>query len=301
MVVRRNPRAIQAGSALSLALLLMGLGGCADQLAMNPSTHPLDTHGAERRTFVHDGRLIEFYVALSPGTAAAGQPQAYMLEFCGNSQRAETIATQRAARWGTRAVEVWVMNYPGFGRSDGPARLQSIPSAALAAYDHLAIDAGSRPIFVAGYSLGTAVAIFVAAHRPAAGLILQSPPPIQSLILDHYGWWNLWLIAWPTARQIPDELDSMSNGSHASAPALFVLSGRDSIVPIEYQRRVVDAYAGPKQILLMTNATHDSAIPPSEEARVRANLDWLWDHSASPLTFVPDPTAKVEVELNDCL
>ena len=124
------------------------------------------------------------------------------------------------------------MNYPGFGHSAGRATLQSIPAIALEAYDQLAAEAASRPIFLGGYSLGTAVALFVAAHRPAAGLILQSPPPIRPLILDHYGWWNLWLIAYPTSRQVPDDLDSLANGRRVTSPALFILGARDGIVPI---------------------------------------------------------------------
>jgi pimeloyl-ACP methyl ester carboxylesterase len=293
MVVKRHEHLSRALPALGF-LLFMSLGGCADQLALNPSTRALNAHGAERRTFEHDGRSIEVYVARSPGAAAGGQPQAYMLEYCGNAGRAENIATQRAQRWGARAVEVWIMNYPGFGYSAGPARLQSVPGAALATYDQLAREAGNRPIFIAGYSLGTAVAIFVAAHRPTAGLILQSPPPIRSLILDHYGWWNLWLIAYPTSRQIPDDLDSLANGRRVNAPAIFLLSARDMIVPVAYQRKVVDAYGGPKQILLMKNATHDSVIVPSEETRLRENLDWLWTHAANQET--PDANSAVKMD-----
>jgi len=38
-------------------------------------------------------------------------------------------------------------------------------------------------------------ALSVAARRPVAGLVLQNPPPLRQLIMGHYGWWNLWLVA----------------------------------------------------------------------------------------------------------
>jgi pimeloyl-ACP methyl ester carboxylesterase len=277
--------------------MLLPLGGCTN-LLLYPTHGARDSHGADRKTLNIDSgkdpHTVEFFVARSPAVHGNDQPAAYMLEFCGNGGRAEDIATQRANRWGDHPVEVWVMNYPGFGRSDGPASLTTIPGAALAAYDHLSQQAGGRPIFVAGYSLGTTVAIYVAAHRPAAGLILQSPPPIRSLLLGYYGWWNLWLLAWPTSLQVPPELDSLQNGPHAKAPAIFLLSARDETVPIKFQEMVVSKYSGEKLILLMSNATHDSAIPADEEIRLRDDLDWLWSRSVSNQIAGDQPRVQPE-------
>ena len=52
----------------------------------------------------------------------------------------------------------------------------------------------------------------VAANRPVAAIVLQNPPPLRQLILGHYGWWNLWLIATPVALGVPSELDSLNIG-----------------------------------------------------------------------------------------
>jgi pimeloyl-ACP methyl ester carboxylesterase len=190
--------------------LLLACGGCADDWLLYPSTYPMDAHGAERRMVDYKGRQIEVFIAQSPGVAAHGKPEAYSLEFCGNSMRAEFLAVRAAKRWGARPVEVWSMNYPGFGKSDGPASLRLIPESALATYDALTRVSAGKPVFVDGYSLGSTSALYVAAHRRAAGMILQSPPPLQREIMQGFGWWNLWVIAGITALEIPRELNSLT-------------------------------------------------------------------------------------------
>ncbi len=224
---------------------------------------------------MHDSRSIEVLTARSRG-AVSREPMAFVLEFCGNATRAEQITRYVADRWGVRPVEVWVMNYPGYGQSAGPAKLSAIPPAALATYDVLAQRAKGRPIFLAGNSMGTTAALYVAAERPAAGLVLQSPPPLQRLILQHYGWWNLWLLAGPVALQVPGELNSIHNAPRVRAPAVFLLPSRDSLVPSLYQRMVADAYGGEKQLLVLEDADHNSGITGKDERRLQQALDWLW-------------------------
>ena len=252
--------------------LVAACSGCADRWLIYPSTQPMDAHSAERRIFIHDGRRIEVFVART-----ADQPQAYLLEFGGNSGRAEQIAWRSANLWSPHPVEVWAMNYPGFGKSDGPASLQFFPAAALATYDQMRKEASGRPIFVNGYSLGTTVALYVAAHRPVAGMILQSPPPLQREIMWHYGWWNLWMVASVTALEIPWELNSLVNAPKVNAPAVFILSGADTLIPLKYQMMVVNAYAGAKRLIVMPDAEHTTPIGSKDQLRLQMEIEWLWE------------------------
>src|SRR5439155_12173538 len=123
--------------------------------------------------------------------------------------RAEWHPVEESLDWGDKPVEVWAVNHPGFGGSTGPPRLSRFGPAALAAYDALAAEATGKPIFVSGMSLGSAMALHVAANRPVAGLILRSPPPLRNLIMTRHGWWNLWILATPVALGVPAELDSL--------------------------------------------------------------------------------------------
>jgi pimeloyl-ACP methyl ester carboxylesterase len=262
-------------SLLLLACILLTPAGCADSWLLYPSRKPLNANGARRMFFAYNDRRAELFVARSPGVTTGAQPQAYSLEFTGNSTRAEQVASASAKMWGKRPVEVWVMNYPGFGKSDGPCQLGFIPPAALAAYDLLARASNGKPIFLKGYSMGTAAALCVAARRPCAGIILQSPPPLQREIMQRFGWWNLWVVASITAAEVPDELDSLTNAPKVHVPAIFILSGKDQLVPPEYQMMVVNAYPGEKRCLLRKNASHSLPILP-DNAALQEAVDWLW-------------------------
>ncbi len=94
----------------------------------------------------------------------SNEPEAYVLAFNGNGSRAENELIRLLPMWDEHAVEIWAVNYPGYGQSTGAAKLRNIPPAALAAYDALARHANGRPIFVSGHSIGTTAALYVAAH-----------------------------------------------------------------------------------------------------------------------------------------
>jgi uncharacterized protein len=290
---RRRPsrRAVVAWLVIVLAAYagLMTFGGCADALLMHPSRYHVDARGATQRFIPFDDKRLEIWTARSPGVAAGREPEAFVVEFCGNATRAEQIARYVADRWGERPVEVWVMNYPGYGGSPGRARLATIAPAALSTYDEVDARATGRPIFVAGSSLGSVPALHVARHRAPAGVILHNPPPLRPLILGRYGWWNLWLVAGPVSLKVPRELDSPANAAACRAPAVIMLSGRDAVVPYTYQKRVADAYAGPKRVLTFEDADHNDAITGDADRQLQGAMDWLWEQrSPAPPSTQPE-------------
>ena len=177
--------------------------------------------------------------------------------------------------WNERAVEVWGMNYPGFGGSTGPARLSRIGPAALAAFDQLKRRTDQHPIILFGASLGTTAALHVVANRDVAGLVLHNPPPLRQMILRQFGWWNAWLLAGPIAWQIPRELDSIDNAKRVRAPAIFLLAEKDEIVAPRFHRLVVDAYAGDKRVIALRGAYHNDPIEGAALADFHSALDWL--------------------------
>jgi pimeloyl-ACP methyl ester carboxylesterase len=291
LIPRSRKRRALIGAFLLAYTLLMAFGGCADRLILYPSTNPLQVRGTTRLEVPVPGggaRPIEVWTARSPGAAGA-EPRAFVLEFIGNASRGEYMAAAAAEDWGSRPVEVWSVNYPGYGGSAGPARLASIPPAALAAYDALHARAGDRPIFVGGQSLGTAAALHVAANRPVAGTVLWSPPPLRNMILTRFGWWNLWLVAGPVAMAVPSQLDSMRNARETSAPGLFVITGRDTVVPLKYQTKVADSYRGEKKFVRLPDSEHNAVLEGASVTEYQAGLHWLWALGVekSPATSAP--------------
>ena len=280
-----------------LAVILFGR--LPDHLILFPTTGPIETHGAVRKTIPFQNEQLELWTAQSRLAQAKGRADVFILRFYGNADRADRWVAAEAEMWNGRAVEVWGMNYPGFGGSTGPARLSRIGPAALVAFDELqrfadaqvvvfpkasgavhsgkssADTPGTGPIIVFGASLGTTAALHVAAHRPVAGLILHNPPPLRQIILRQFGWWNAWLLAGPVALQIPRDLDSIDKAKRIHVPAIFLLAENDEVVAPRFHRLVVDAYAGQKRVIALRGAHHNDPIEGTGLADFYDALDWL--------------------------
>jgi hypothetical protein len=258
-----------------------------DRLILFPTRDPRSSQGAIRRAIPFQGGDLEVFIGHSqlrpPGTPAAF----CMLRFYGNADRADTNVGLEAASWSAApSVEIWGVNYPGYGGSTGPARLGSIGPAALAAYDALKEQAAGRPIVAFGTSLGTTPALYIATKRPLAGLILQNPPPLRQIVLRQFGWWNLWLLAGPVALGIPSALDSVSNARNAHVPCAFLLAQDDEVVRPRYQKLVADAYTGPKRIIPLPNANHNDPLDSGETGQLNAAVEWMLGIKAAPARTV---------------
>lgn len=254
----------------------------ASTFILFPSTEPQDIGLAERRLIAYSGGQLEAIIARSPGCDGQS-PQAIVVAFTGNAGRVEWSAESDAMRWGSLPVEVWAFNHPGFGQSTGPARLDRLAPAALAAYDAASAANPGKPIILEGTSLGCTMALHAAAQRRPAALFLRTPPPLRQIILQHHGWWNLWLLAGPVATGVPAELSAMRNAPLVHAPAVFLLIDHDNVIPFSYQQSVADAFAGPHQTVILHandhNASGDPVLKQCQDAQ-----EWLWGQISRPAT-----------------
>jgi alpha-beta hydrolase superfamily lysophospholipase len=261
---------------------VMFLGHLPDHLILFPTKAPINAGGAVRKMIPFQNGELEVWTAKSRRAQQQGRADIFILRFYGNADRADRWAALESEMWNDRAVEIWGMNYPGFGGSTGPVRLSRIGPAALAAFDELKQYAADRPVVPFGASIGATAALHVAANRPVAGVILHNPPPLREMILRQFGWWNLWLIAGPIALQIPRDLNSIENAKAMHAPAIFLLAEKDEVVAPRFHRLVVDAYAGKKRIIELHGAYHNDPIEGAALADLNDALDWLLPTVTSP-------------------
>src|SRR5262249_47990162 len=162
-VKRRPPYFVLA--VLAAFLVMMFCTTFPDQLILFPSTQYVDAHGATRETIpFHNGKL-EIWTARSHLAKQRDHVDIYVVRFYANPDRADRWAALDAESFGERAVEVWGVNYPGFGGSTGPARLKRMGDAGVAAFDAIKTRGDAKPIYVFGASIGSAVALHVAANR----------------------------------------------------------------------------------------------------------------------------------------
>ncbi|PYK29739.1 MAG: hypothetical protein DME57_09370 [Verrucomicrobia bacterium] len=116
-------------------------GALPDHFILFPSSNRIDPHGATRKTIPFENGELELWTAKSKLVQPNGYPDTYVLRFYGNADRAERWVAAEADAWNKRTIEIWGMNYPGFGGSTGPAKLRRIGPAAVTAFDALQREA----------------------------------------------------------------------------------------------------------------------------------------------------------------
>jgi fermentation-respiration switch protein FrsA (DUF1100 family) len=166
-------------------------------------------------------------------------------------------------------IGVFLMEYRGYGGNPGKPSEAAITADARAVLDYLGAR-GVRPdrIVLYGESLGCAVAIKMAAERPVAGVILESPyTSIAEVAQSHY--WYL-----PAKWLVLDKWDAAARISQVSAPLLAIHGERDKIIPFRYGRRLFELAPGPKASLFLPASGHNDLYDdPAVPARVLSFIE----------------------------
>lgn len=144
----------------------------------------------------------------------------------------------------------------------------------LAAYDAVA-DLGyeANDIIIYGESLGTAVASYVAARRPAAGLVLQSGfSSLHRLARDInpiFRVYTPWMFS--QLRMASDE--SLKRGH----PPLLVMHGdNDKVISYAHSLRLAEAAGERTTLVILKGAGHFEVQERDDwHSAMRQFLDWL--------------------------
>ncbi len=150
---------------------------------------------------------------------------------------------------------VFIFDYRGYGRSQARRPSEDgLYQDAIGAYDYLTQIRKIRPerIVLFGRSLGASVAAELAARKPAAALILESPfPSVEAVAKFHYSGLPVhWLLG--AEFRLIDRLPQLS------LPKLIIHGDKDDIIPIELGREVFDAAKPPKEWYVIQGADHNN-------------------------------------------
>lgn len=144
----------------------------------------------------------------------------------------------------------WLLvDYRGYGASGGAPSERALVADALLWHDYAA-KAGER-LYLAGRSLGSGVAVQLAAARRFEGVILITPfDSLVAVAERHYR-------VLPVRRLLRHRFDSLGLAPRIAAPLLCLVATQDQVIPAEHARRLYDAWAGPKQWVAL-RAGHNS-------------------------------------------
>lgn len=145
---------------------------------------------------------------------------------------------------------ILMMNYRGYGESQGSPSEKRLVGDALALFDEMSRSYSTIILF--GRSLGSGVAVQVAGRRAVHSLILVTP--FDSVVAVGQ---KLFPFA-PVSLLAKDRYDSIAASRGVKAPALFLLAEMDEIIPIRHGINLADHWEGERQVVTIEGAMHNT-------------------------------------------
>jgi uncharacterized protein len=156
------------------------------------------------------------------------------------------------------SLNIYVLEYPGYGARPGSPSQSNIYSAAEDALANLPTD---FPVYLVSESLGTGVASHLAAMSPAriAGLALFAPYENLAAIAQNH------MPFIPAGIMLRDRFNPGEDFKNYRGPIQFILAGADEVIPNQFGHRLYDNYTGPKNLEVVPNAHHNDIAEKSPD------------------------------------
>ena len=170
-----------------------------------------------------------------------------ILYFGGNAESMAKSADYIAKQF--PEFTCYLMDYRGFGESTGKPSQAALFSDALALYDKVAPT--HQRISIGGRSLGTGVAVYVAAHREVSKLALITPyDSIAAVAQERYP-------LYPAALLLKDKYDSVRCVCNIKAKTFIVMAQNDKVIPRGHTQKLIEAFPkGQLKIAIIKNRGH---------------------------------------------
>ncbi len=225
---------------------------------------PRLTPGVEEVTLAaDDGTRLHGWFA-RPSDAPARAP--LVIYFGGNAEEVSWMLDWTSRMPGHALLAV---NYRGYGRSEGRPGERELFADALVVHRYALSrgDVAGEAIHVLGRSLGSGVAVYLAAERPLAGVVLVTPFDSVTAVAQ-----SLYPFL-PVRLMLRHKFDSAARAPSIRTPLLTIAAGRDRVVPPVHAARLHEAWAGPKRWREIADANHDDVVRhPGFWPEVRAFL-----------------------------
>ena len=189
------------------------------------------------------GQLIGW--EMPAGTPSAGS----VLIVHGNAGWALNRAYMARPIHDAAPLDVYILEYPGFGAREGAPDEHSLLAAADDAFSNLPKTA---PVYVVSESLGTGVAAHLAAKNPSAvaGLALFVPYDRLASVAENH------VPFLPSYFLLVDRFDPLEWLKNYHGPVEVIVAEADEIIPPRLGRHLYDEYTGPKMLQVMPGARH---------------------------------------------
>ena len=153
-------------------------------------------------------------------------------------------------------THIFIIDYRGYGRSNGRVSEQGTYKDAEAAFDYLRKqkNIAAKQIVLFGRSLGAAVAVHLAPQEEILALILETPfASIREMAKAVFPFL-------PIGPFLKTQYDVVGAIKKARQPVLVLHGDQDNIVPFAQGQKVFDAAPEPKEFYTIRGANHNNTF-----------------------------------------
>lgn len=198
--------------------------------------------GAQVLWVESQGERIKVWTVPRPGGRA-------LLYFGGNAVDVAGNVELFAEAFPERSL--FFVNYRSYGGSSGRPSESGLVADALAVFDQ--VQTQHAEVAVMGRSLGSGIAVQLAAVRPVDQLVLVTAfDSLVNVAREYFRWLPVGLL-------MRDRYESAGRAADVSAPVLVVIAGADEIIPRERSDALVAAFApGQAQSVVVPGVGHNT-------------------------------------------
>jgi pimeloyl-ACP methyl ester carboxylesterase len=189
---------------------------------------------------------------------ASSTPVGSILILHGNGGWALNRAYMTTSIHAAAALDVYILEYPGYGAREGSPGETSLLAAADEAFELLPKN---LPSYLVSESLGTGVAAHLAQKYPTgvAGLAMFVPyDKLASVAGDHVPFLPAYYLLW-------DRYDPVEWLKDYHGPVKVIVAGSDEIIPPKLGKQLYEGYSGPKILQVIPGARHSSTTAESPD------------------------------------
>jgi hypothetical protein len=172
-----------------------------------------------------------------------------VLYFHGNKENINRYAPF-ADNFTKSGYEVWMADYPTFGKSTGKLSEEILYEEALQVYAMARGRFSKDSIVIYGKSLGTGIASYLASKRNCKQLILETPYKSMTSIFNRY------CFIYPVERMIHFKLPSIDYLKNVFAPITIFQGTDDGVVPYSNALQLKESMKKTDEFITIDGAIH---------------------------------------------
>jgi alpha-beta hydrolase superfamily lysophospholipase len=197
----------------------------------------------------YDNNMVYNMVQFFPKDSAT--TKGVVLYFHGNRDNINRYAAY-AKNFTQHGYEVWMPDYPTYGKSTGQLTEQALQQQAIEIYNMAKAKFAEQQIILYGKSLGTGIAAFLSNKKNCQQLILETPYTSIPSLFKRY------CFMYPVNRMIHYKLPTIHYLKNTLAPVTIFQAAEDNVIPNSNTSKLKSVLKPTDKFITIQQAAHNN-------------------------------------------